>query len=933
MKQLFTICLLLFCMSYIALAQSYYYGDDSKIALEVNQKSYIVFTHSEQSLELLARSPKFIPGVQSLEIYPHKKYAVIQTQDGLAQAADAISMLGLEYDAIDAAPAMVLDDGFIMYPTHTVVYKPTRSDALQEIQTILDKAPHASVIERYGVYRVSFKSIIDVLPIANELYESGLVEFSHPDFYAELTHYSDPLYPDQFQMNNTGQTIDGYVGVNDMDCNAAEAWGISLGSSSITVAVIDDGLEDHEDLETSGGASRYINGYSPANNGNGDAVSGSNHGLACAGIIAASHNTIGVRGVAPLVDLLSVNIFVGGESTQDIADGITWAKDNGADVLSNSWGYTSCTAYYSNIANAITDANNNGRNGKGCMVIFASGNGSKSCVDFPANVSTAIAVGAFTNQGNRSSYSNYGADLDIMAPSNAVSPQPGAGVRTTDRMGSAGYSSGNYTGGFGGTSAACPVVAGVSALVLGYNDALSSTELRDILYNTAIDMGPSGIDTEYANGRVNAQAALQSAGAGSGSSCSDGVQNGDETGVDCGGPDCAPCSSGCQENELTLTIITDDYPGETTWELRNDAGSVVASGGPYAQSGTTYTEDICAADDCYDFTIFDSYGDGICCSYGNGSYLLVDGTTTLASGGSFGTEETTNFCIGSSSGPSCDDGIQNGDETGIDCGGSTCPDCPSGDATVLAHFFESGWDGWADGGSDCYRYSGSRSYEGNWSIRLRDNSGTRSAMTSSSYDLSGYSSIEIEFYFYSYSMENGEDFWVRFYNGSSWQTVATYARGTNFENNTFYVARVTLDASSYNLASNSRFRFQCDASANQDHIYIDAVTVTGFGVSQNGTSHSDPIALAGVIAPDKYSQIGSEEDLTLFPNPASELVTITATEIINELSLVSLSGEVLSTVNADSRTVQLRVADQLPGTYIVQVTTTEDTYAQTLVIF
>ena len=77
MKQLFTICLLLFCMSYIALAQSYYYGDDSKIALEVNQKSYIVFTHSEQSLELLARSPKFIPGVQSLEIYPHKKYAVI----------------------------------------------------------------------------------------------------------------------------------------------------------------------------------------------------------------------------------------------------------------------------------------------------------------------------------------------------------------------------------------------------------------------------------------------------------------------------------------------------------------------------------------------------------------------------------------------------------------------------------------------------------------------------------------------------------------------------------------------------------------------------------------------------------------------------------------------------------------------------------------
>ena len=102
-------------------------------------------------------------------------------------------------------------------------------------------------------------------------------------------------------------------------------------------------------------------------------------------------------------------------------------------------------------------------------------------------------------------------------------------------------------------------------------------------------------------------------------------------------------------------------------------------------------------------------------------------------------------------------------------------------------------------------------------------------MTSSSYNVSGYSSLEIEFYFYPNSMENGEDFWVRYYDGSSWNTVATYASGTNFNNNTFYVATVTVSASNYNFPTNAQFRFQCDASANADRVYIDAVTITGIG--------------------------------------------------------------------------------------------------------
>jgi len=156
--------------------------------------------------------------------------------------------------------------------------------------------------------------------------------------------------------------------------------------------------------------------------------------------------------------------------------------------------------------------------------------------------------------------------------------------------------------------------------------------------------------------------------------CFDGIENGQELDVDCGGPDCPACPC---EQDLELVIVLDNYPGETTWEITDAGGDVWAQGGPYGNfsPGTAVTEAICLPDGCYDFTIFDSYGDGICCAYGNGSYELSNAQDgqVYASGGQFGSSETTPFCA---TGPSCTDGIQNGDETGIDCGGPDCPACP-----------------------------------------------------------------------------------------------------------------------------------------------------------------------------------------------------------------------------------------------------------------
>ncbi len=227
-------------------------------------------------------------------------------------------------------------------------------------------------------------------------------------------------------------------------------------------------------------------------------------------------------------------------------------------------------------------------------------------------------------------------------------------------------------------------------------------------------------------------------------------------------------------------------------------------------------------------------------------------------------------------------------------------------SSVVLHeaFFESGWDGWIDGGGDCYRYSGSRSYEGSYSIRLRDNSGTGSAMTSPAFDISGYDTVTVEFYFNAYSMETNEDFFVRYYDGSSWTTVETYVSGIDFNNDSFYTATVTIDAASYLMASNAQFRFQCDASSNADHVYIDQVRITG-----NSTSSSAKRTTGNSIRFVK-SHPADELPFALYPNPVKEGVAY----IRAQQDVASVPYKVYNTIGQlvlEGKTIGAAV--QLPG--------------------
>ncbi|MEM9929540.1 MAG: M43 family zinc metalloprotease, partial [Bacteroidota bacterium] len=351
---------------------------------------------------------------------------------------------------------------------------------------------------------------------------------------------------------------------------------------------------------------------------------------------------------------------------------------------------------------------------------------------------------------------------------------------------------------------------------------------------------------------------------------------------------------GCDDTEVTLTLITDNYGSETTWSLTDAGGTTIASGGPYANN-TTITQGFCLTDGCYTFTINDSYGDGICCAYGNGSYALSGGGVN-ESGGSFGSVETKNFCIGGGgSGPTCDDGIQNGDETGVDCGGSNCAPCGGGgctDITFASDNFEAGYGNWNDGGSDCVR-SRTRPIEGIRSVYLRDNTNS-SVLTSDAYNLSSLEELTVDFSYYPFSMENGEDFWLQVDNGSGFQTVRTWARGTDFNNNTLYNESVTITATN-GFGTNVRVRFRCDASTNSDYVHLDNIVLGG--CQSNGAR----VIISGATRENPTFEAEEVEDFTMevnyevFPNPTKGDFNVRIDEEGFTASLTSVAGQVLLT--------------------------------------
>lgn len=407
--------------------------------------------------------------------------------------------------------------------------------------------------------------------------------------------------------------------------------------------------------------------------------------------------------------------------------------------------------------------------------------------------------------------------------------------------------------------------------------------------------------------------------------CTDGIQNGTETGVDCGGS-CPPCA--CNGTAVNLSITFDNYPEETSWVIRNASNQTVASGGTYASQpdGSTLVVPLCLADGCYTLTFSDTYGDGMCCSYGNGSYTLGGPGGTLASGGSFTSSQTSNFCVGSEPEPTCDDGVQNGDEEGVDCGGSNCAPCQTGCSyvTINSNNFDSGWGIWTDGGTDCVRLnSAANAYSGSYSVRLRDN--TNSSVTSTtSQNWLAYEEITVSFVFRTSAFSNGEDFWVQLSNngGGSYSTKASYVAGSSFNNGTWYQVNLVIPGP---FASNSRLRIRCDASTDSDLLYIDNMVITGC-LSANREDGSVVNEVSAITESPK-----ALSDLNLFPNPTDQAMTLRYVLSENsriQLIITDVQGrtirlEEFMQVEGEQQ-LEIETSDLEPGTYILTLLSPTD---------
>jgi subtilisin family serine protease len=250
------------------------------------------------------------------------------------------------------------------------------------------------------------------------------------------------------------------------------------------------------------------------------------HGTKVAGLALAGGPT--VTGVAPDARLLAVRVPALASRTGDPAEaaGVRWAAEHGADVICCGWGPQNPTAESGKLPDhtrhAIDCAITRGRDGKGCVVVFSSGNdGSNIALNGYASHPGVIAVGACNRHGKRPDYSGWGDALWCVAPSNDPRDPVGAydTYQTTTPIGSFLLGDTFYTDDFGFTSAACAIVAGVCARILSVNPDLTSRDVRDVIAQSCrkIDVEAGSYDGDgrspyYGFGCVDLASALGIAG-------------------------------------------------------------------------------------------------------------------------------------------------------------------------------------------------------------------------------------------------------------------------------------------------------------------------------------------------------------------------------------------------------------------------------------
>ena len=342
-----------------------------------------------------------------------------------------------------------------------------------------------------GVSYVDINSIYKAQPIKEEIKDKAL---------------EDPSFKKQWGLKNTGWNGGPIwrLGKKGEDINAEKAWGLTRGRSTIKIAVIDTGVDyDHPDLKNNiltneiefngtegvdddgNGYVDDIYGYDFANN-DGDPADGHGHGTHCAGVIGATHNRSGVRGVMGRVKILPIKFLGdnGSGTLEGAVKAIDYAIKMKVHVMSNSWGGGGANQSLKEAIEAANEA--------GISFVAAAGNSSNDNdknPSYPASykVDNIISVGSMDGNGKKSWFSNYGAEsVDIFAPgSDILSTVKGTGYKKMS-----------------GTSMATPFVSGAIGLLLTHEKNLSPKEIRDRLIKTAVKN--PGLTKYSRSGRLDA---------------------------------------------------------------------------------------------------------------------------------------------------------------------------------------------------------------------------------------------------------------------------------------------------------------------------------------------------------------------------------------------------------------------------------------------
>ncbi|CNH08928.1 subtilisin/kexin-like protease [Yersinia aldovae] len=378
----------------------------------------------------------------------------------------------------------------------------------------------------------------DTFTIAESILNRRDIKHCHPELIYHKVHKT--IHPNQWHLKKTTVRLEVEV---DASANVENAHKITLGKGT-TIAVIDDGFDlGHPEFGREGKIVHPCNLSGVSTDDDPTPGEYDTHGTPCAGV-ACADGRYGASGVAPEAHLMPIRQVEGlGSLSEALA--FVWAADNGADVISCSWGPSQ--GMWSNpddpqhevVATlpaltrmAIDYAVKKGRKGKGCVILFAAGNGNESVEkDGYASYEAVIAVAACNDRSIRSVYSNYGKSLWCAFPSDDSAdpmffhPAPlTTGIWTTDlRRGygenpgttAVGDIFGNYINNFGGTSSACPGAAGVAALIISVNPSLSYQEVKGIIRDSCdkIDekngyYDENGHSEWYGYGRVNAEKAV-----------------------------------------------------------------------------------------------------------------------------------------------------------------------------------------------------------------------------------------------------------------------------------------------------------------------------------------------------------------------------------------------------------------------------------------